>query len=739
NSNLLRKYLFSYSDLGHITGSFLTSIQEAGADGTTKLPATTFGYNTPSAGWEDDAAWQLPQGANFGKDGWKDNGVRLVDINFDGLTDILRMYNSSDLELWINNGEGWEQKKTIGSFFAGGFVGSDGLDKGVRFFDLDSDLRLDIIKAEAGERVVKINRGGNEGWQWNTSNISFPQEADFIKTTGRIIQYIDCNPGGCPSGYSDIGYICDGDYCNITCSNRQCAGSEPQLIWQDTETDSGYGGWCEAKTDYFYYCGSSGGDCIQPQPVCFVLQHLGGGGGADSSVRSQAYEMSCGGSGYDGCTDEFDGSWEWRYEKIMYCVPNFLSCGGDSSCRNDCWKPGAKSWTYWELDPSPNEDCTDSVTFQANEQCGAGLYVYTVPVEGEEIVKSCERQKVYQLPMDQGVNVFDVNGDGHSDIVKSTALEKKTWTSDGKRWSLSPEWQMPEDFVDENGTDKGVRIADLNGDGLPDILKANGTATKSWLNSGKGWIPNDIWTVPTEAMFLSGGNDTGVRIEDINADGLFDLIKNNGSSSKTWLNNGAGWSLVNEWALPAFASTINSLVRLADIDGDGSLDIIKEDGVLINKATYPFLRVSNNSHGGTTTINYTKISNFDNDGDDGISDFGFAGWVVQSISQDSGMAGRWKAVTLIKYNYTGAYYSSSEREYRGFGKVTEKLADVEIEHYYHQDDGRASLEYKTDTFDLQGNPFKSVVYNWQSKEKQGCYVTTLDDITEYTYDGLSWD
>ncbi|MCA9405666.1 MAG: VCBS repeat-containing protein [Candidatus Omnitrophica bacterium] len=145
-------------------------------------------------------------------------------------------------------------------------------------------------------------------------------------------------------------------------------------------------------------------------------------------------------------------------------------------------------------------------------------------------------------------------------------------------------------FTEQNGSsDSGLRLADVNGDALIDLLWADGDLTsnphRTFLNTGSGFQETSDWIVPEEASFLEAGGDNGVRLADINGDGLADLLwfdNDDSNQRKTFLNSGNGFSEISSWLMPeglSFTEDGNgdNGVRLVDINGDGYTDILQAD------------------------------------------------------------------------------------------------------------------------------------------------------------------
>jgi len=133
-------------------------------------------------GWGDDvnANYNLPVVSVDAAD--HDTGVRFVDVNGDGLTDIVHSqqtdpYGAFVKEVYINKGDGtgWtlDNNYIIPKFIANFAGGSTG----VQLFDINSDGLVDLVYARGGVREIYINKGDGTGWALNT-NYSLP--VDFI-------------------------------------------------------------------------------------------------------------------------------------------------------------------------------------------------------------------------------------------------------------------------------------------------------------------------------------------------------------------------------------------------------------------------------------------------------------------------------------------------------------------------------------------------------------------------------
>jgi RHS repeat-associated protein len=195
--------------------------------------------------------------------------------------------------------------------------------------------------------------------------------------------------------------------------------------------------------------------------------------------------------------------------------------------------------------------------------------------------------------IDVGLRLIDVNGDLKADLVRGQGSVSYVYINNGSGWTYDPSWVLPRTFFVLSGQDYGMRMNDINGDGLPDIVCHNDATAGScsrnqpeiYLNNGSGWTDvSSTWLLPImadnaskrEAFTTSDGYDRGLRIQDVNGDGLADLVRGDGPSKYTYINNGSGWTYDANWAMPLpFINGFNdSGVRFSDFNGDGLVDIL---------------------------------------------------------------------------------------------------------------------------------------------------------------------
>ncbi len=204
---------------------------------------------------------------------------------------------------------------------------------------------------------------------------------------------------------------------------------------------------------------------------------------------------------------------------------------------------------------------------------------------------------------DWGTRFADVNGDGLTDVLvghdsNTASLDtQKVYINTGSGWQYDSGWTLPLYFTRYYSSriwDNGVRIGDINGDRLPDLVQAywntgDQLVSNVYINTGSGWTLSTAWSAPepfTRCYTCSGrGADLGTQLIDVNNDGLDDIVRGYykstyGGTNKVYLNTGTGWQYASSWQLPDYFIYHDNTVpdngyRFGEVNGDGLIDIVR--------------------------------------------------------------------------------------------------------------------------------------------------------------------
>ena len=448
DSNLIRRYSFEYTSVEETKSlSFLSNITEYGSDGVTSLPSIKFSYNNVEDSWgSSQIVYPECNGSNddlcFAGTTGGDKGVRIGDINLDGIIDIIKARDLGsgvgESEIWIHNGTGWNQSNWIYPECNANtdelcFVGLTHGDKGVRLIDINSDGLSDLIKARdidgvSGTSEIWLNNG--TGWK-NSTEWKYPECSSTTRNLcigglsgqDKGVRVSDINSDGFP----DI--ILGRDLGN---------GNGESEIWLNNGT-----GWKES-TGLIYPSCTSGNVFL-----CFVRSDA-----TDKGVRLDDLNG-------DGFPDIVMGR----------------DLGGGAAV-SEIW---INNRTGWKNSSEWKHPMCNSGT---DELCLAGS-------DGR----------------DKGTRLIDLNTDGLIDLIKARDIDgvsgtSEIWLNNGTGWKNSTEWKYPGCnsqtrelcFTGTDGSNKGIRLIDLAGNGLGGIVKG--------IDQGGGVGTSDLWDNNASKSYL---------------------------------------------------------------------------------------------------------------------------------------------------------------------------------------------------------------------------------------------
>jgi putative membrane-bound dehydrogenase-like protein len=187
-----------------------------------------------------------------------------------------------------------------------------------------------------------------------------------------------------------------------------------------------------------------------------------------------------------------------------------------------------------------------------------------------------------------GVRLLDVDNDGYLDVVIGNDQVKQTrvWRPNSRSWAVT---NFPVPLVVEIGDGRretGGRFGVIRPDGHATFLTRHNGAQGTWHFDGERWAADKELLRGLEidkAPVLTNsrqGHDRGVRLRDLDDDGVCELLVGNPDQSAVfaWSADKKTWTKL-PFALPAGTAIVDAEgrdrgLRFVDVDEDGHDDIL---------------------------------------------------------------------------------------------------------------------------------------------------------------------
>ena len=200
------------------------------------------------------------------------------------------------------------------------------------------------------------------------------------------------------------------------------------------------------------------------------------------------------------------------------------------------------------------------------------------------------------------ISVADVNGDGFADILERGP--GGIYVSLSTSTSFMPPVIWTTEFSDQDATSwkeakysSTFQVADVNGDGMADLIVRGPKGILVSLSNGNGFEPASIWTsyFSNESVWSTdAGYYKAIRTGDVNGDGMADIIARAKDGMHVMLSNGHRFLEDIIWYPAGSADGSddlspydNTTIQCADINGDQRCDFIIRSRYGISGAVAP--------------------------------------------------------------------------------------------------------------------------------------------------------
>ena len=350
----------------------------------------------------------------------------------------------------------------------------------------------------------------------------------------------------------------------------------------------------------------------------------------------------------------------------------------------------------------------------------------------------------------------DINNDGLIDLIRTQNGSQAVYINNGVNgWVENPatNWQLP----GGGWTSLSRVVADINADGLPDLIRTENTNEVYIHNGINGWVdqanPDVNWEIP---YAWQDGRGLGIAT-DFNNDGHLDLMTT--ASTPQFIHNGVnGWNqLTNNLDFNWDPDELRKI--FADVDNDGVADALftgvgARAYVFKGNTNKKYLISVKNPYGGEMKISYKNIKSYRGNNQQ-LNPKMDANFSVVSETQQLDRGTLIGKSTFSYENGQQLYDSGDSWSYTFVGFETVRTTDLNGNYtidYYHQGDGinntakgevadhvaKRGRKYRSETYDSSGKLFRTELSRYSvTNLAGGRYSVQLSQKNILDYEGAS--
>jgi len=300
---------------------------------------------------------------------------------------------------------------------------------------------------------------------------------------------------------------------------------------------------------------------------------------------------------------------------------------------------------------------------------------------------------------ENGGRFVDLNNDGKPDLIRIYPGGYKlamNQSDDAHPYRFS---KVIEGDLEPEIKNTGFWIQDINGDGIPDLVARSESGSGIYVWYGKGNFEFDqkaefrrFWTENGDPV--DDIRNRSLTFADINHDGLTDILLSSAHSTRVFINDGQEFA---EKIVPSIKARLGSdevFPILADLkaSGNAQISIVDDDKAYILELESPstgLMTSATDGKGSLIQYQYERVAP--------TPGLGARPSVLsQVITTHSGMPNRMTQITL-----TDAKLHSKNNHLLGFSSVDIKYDSAEIKSAYLLDDDVRGLKIKSQETDLR--------------------------------------
>lgn len=304
-------------------------------------------------------------------------------------------------------------------------------------------------------------------------------------------------------------------------------------------------------------------------------------------------------------------------------------------------------------------------------------------------------------PLDPNMRSIDLNGDGLSDLLITEENAMRWYPGAGEK-GFEVSQTVTKEIDEEKGPaivfadrTQSIFFADMNGDGLTDIVRIRNGEVCYWPNLGYGRFGAKV-SMENPPVFdhPDAFNPAYLRLADIDGSGTIDIVYLGKNDFRVWMNlNGNVYTQVPQ-IIPAFPQIDNLAdVSVLDFLGSGTACIVYSSplpqhaqqplqyiDLMGSKKPHLLIGYQNNC-GKKVSIEYISSSHFyledKKEGRKWITKLPFPVHCISKVRVEDKIC---ETVFTSSYRYSHGYFDHHEREFRGFARV-EQLDTEDFNHF----------------------------------------------------------